>query len=95
MTDRRYNMSELPELEARINNAYEHRNDSEEATEHFNAVIQDITGPNGGLEWDDKTYKLGVSDLWAPNENGDILEISKHTGPAGEYNLVDGVLVRR
>lgn len=87
-----YNVKDLPRLEAKINEAFAHANDDQEAAAHFDAVLQQITGPATGLSWDDVTHKLNIVSSWAPDTDGNILNILENTGPATGKVLKDGVI---
>lgn len=39
----------------------------------FQELVQRYTGPDTGLEYDDKTKKLNIVQGWHANENGDIV----------------------
>lgn len=39
----------------------------------FQELVQRYTGPDTGLEYDDKTGKLNIVQGWHANENGDIV----------------------
>ena len=87
-----YNVKDLPELEAKLVEAYKVRNDSDEQGEAFDELIQKITGPSTGLSFNDETLKLEIEESFLPDVNGNILNIYKHTGPATGMEVRDGII---
>lgn len=84
-----FNVKDLPELEAKLVEAYKVRNDSEEQSEAFEELIQKITGPNTGLSFNDETLKLEIEESFMQDVDGNILHRDKHTGPATGMEVRD------
>ena len=78
------NIKDIPELEKYLAGIEE--GPGKELT------IQDYTGPAVGLMWDADAKKLVIADGWAPDVNGNILNIEQSTGPATGMVLKDGVI---
>lgn len=88
------NISEIEEIEQKINRRYEKRNESEEAYEKFMNTLSKYTGPATGLIWDENTKKVTIAATHAPDTEGNILNISEATGPATGKAVVDGVITQ-
>lgn len=51
-------------------------------------------GPNTGLIYDEATKKIKVHSEWAPDADGNIVNILKNTGPATGKTLHDDGVIR-
>lgn len=60
------NLRDLPKLEAELK--------AIEAEPGMDELLQRCTGPDTGLEYDDKTGKLNIVPGWHADSNGDIVK---------------------
>lgn len=78
------NIKDFPEIEKKIAGA--------ETPEELHQYLQTYTGPGVGTMYDEDTKKIVIADGWAPDVDGNVLNILENTGPATGKVLKDGVI---
>lgn len=83
-----YNEKDIDRLVAELAQA------QAEDGERYEKLLEKYTGPATGLMYDDETYELTIASTFAPDEDGNIVNILDNTGPAMGKVLRNGRIVR-
>lgn len=81
-----YNVKDIPAIETALKKV--------KGEPDFDVLLAKYTGPDTGLVYNDANETLELASEFAQLENGDIVKISQHTGPATGKHLCDDGVIR-